>query len=1312
MNQYDSIDLSGSWQFFMGTADEAVFSDETIQLPGTMDQSHKGTDHSADFSPRYLHRDYVYTGPAVYRRSICVPPEWEGRSLFLHLERTKKSRVWIDGQPVGPQQKSYTTPHRYNLTAFCRPGHTHRLTIEVDNSSSGMPYAMYSTLWEGEAWSHQLTEHSQTNWNGIIGALRLDAYPALYISRLQLRPDLTDCSVRVNVTLERLDTEKELHGCVILQAESWNSDQPARQTLPQRAAFSFLQGESCITLSLRHDMGKDCLLWDEFHPNLYHMTATFQTVRAGELQSAGTTADFGMRSFTTGENQGGKQFFINGHPTILRGEINCAVFPKTGYCPMSLDDWLQIFHIYKSYGLNHVRFHTWIPPKAAFQAADRLGLYLYAELPHWGRRMFGDVALGDFTDVRYYEDEVKRIFAEYLNSPSFVMFALGNEERIGFYYYEEFLKYCSSLEPGLLYSDIAGHSTYPAHADFASKWLVPGYLPLVNARNDWDYTEAVQSAPIPVTGHEVGQLQVYPDYDQELPAFADCILKPRNLEHFRNILAQTGLADRAADFHHATGGLAAMLYRYFTESYMRTAGSGGFLLLGLQDFPGQGTALVGLLDSFLKSKGLITPEVFRRSCSELTVLAKMPRFVWKGGESFTAQIMTPNYSPDTAQFRIVWTLATEDGQPLAQGALPERTVPQGQITDFGLVEAKLPLLPLACHVVLKLALEGHYSASLAPGVNDYSLWLFPQSPDITTPENIILCRSWNAEAEAALERGENVLIISEGTAAALPNSRAVTFRPDFWSPMFHTNDPDGYSLGIFVEQKHPLFHAFPTDCFGDWQWYEMLQNARGILINHMPAKLRPIVQPIASIDLPDRLAMLFEAKVGNGRLFVSTIDLLQKQDIASRQLLSAIYSYVGSDTFQPETELEPALLRSCLPPLDLTGIRLQGKPTLHTDELFTYAIEYFDSHGICKRPNGKQVQFHSNAPAVLQVNAYGQAHAVKEGIALLSASCFDDTFRFTDHMAVCVGQCKAAPLSLAGAAITASSSHPQHPAADLLSDDPTAFWQSNYSDRTQRLPQWLEIKLPEETMVCALLCGAWQDSSRGAILQARLSVSLDGRQFDEVCRQEWDESTILDDRLFAFSPRPVRYIRLTVDWAVMHTGDSNAVSILRLALYNSKLIASVESRPVCAVRFGTPLQKALDQAALPCRLRVTLADNSIQTADVVWLTDSYSPDVPGDYPVRGTLFLSGIANPGEIYARQILRVLPKDMTTPPDKSRLDCLLLRLQQMSQCVTDIAVQNRLEELLTQAESFNALTGAVQHDVDVWADRIRDFLDGFGQ
>ena len=756
---HPSIDLSGIWQFYMGPAEEAVFSGGTVRLPGAMDENRKGRDNSGNVTPRHLHRDFVYTGPAAYRREVAVPADWAGRPVILYLERTKKTRVWVDGCPAGPQCKSCTTPHRYDLTSLCRPGHTHTLTVEVDNSPAGMPHAMYSTLWEGEAWSHQLTEHGQTNWNGIVGELKLESPPALSVSALRLRPDVEARAVRAELVLTRLNGEKELRGEVVLRAESWNASRPAHKTARQRVAFRFAPGENAAVLSLIHPMGEHPLLWDEFHPNLYRVTA--------------------------------------------------------------------------------------------------------------------------------------------------------------------------------------------------------------------------------------------------------------------EVCADGVLWDAAA-------------------------------------------------------------EEFRRSCCELTVLARLPRFVWEGGETLAAEIVVPNYSPAPAELAAAWVVEDGLGTELARGSLPARAVPQGGVTGLGTIHVELPRLSAPRALRLTLALEGEWDAPYAPGVNDYPLWLYPAAPAPEVPKGVVVRRAYDRTAEEALARGGRVLILSEGTAAALPHSRAVSFRPDFWSPMFHTSSPDGYSLGIFVDKNHPLFTGFPTDCFGDWQWFEPLQGARGLRINRLPAGLRPMVQPIASIDQPDRLALFFEARVGEGRLFVSTIDLTEKSGPASRALLAAVYRYVDSGIFQPGAALEPEALRPCLPPLDLTEIRLNGKAALGMGERADYEIAYFDSRGPCGKPEGKAVEFRSENPAVLEVDEAGRARAVGEGVSKLTAACFDDTFRFTHSIAVRVGEAAARPIPLEGAKLAAQSSHPEHPEANLLNDDPAAWWQTDYLDRAQRLPQWLSVELRPAREICALLCGAWTGSTRGA----------------------------------------------------------------------------------------------------------------------------------------------------------------------------------------------------------------------------------------
>lgn len=1301
-----SLNLSGAWKFQMSPWETADRLDQTVTLPGSMDENGKGVDNTQTITLHHLNRDRIYTGAAVYQREIEIPVEWAGTHIILYLERTKKTRVWIDGFSAGPGQKSYTTPQMYDITAFCMAGRRHTLTIEVDNSSAGMPHAMYTTFVEGDAWSHQLTENGQTNWNGILGKMELRSTPPISVTGLQIRPDVDKSGAAVSLTARRMSVGRPLSGHIFLSAASRNHKGRTHTAPSQIVPLAFGAEEREITVNCFYDMGNGVLLWDEFSPALYELTAE---LHLEERLCAVETRRFGMRSFTTGANRGGMQFFINGRPTQLRGEINCAIFPKTGYPPMDLDAWIAVFQTYRDYGLNHVRFHTWMPPQAAFHAADLLGLYLYVELPHWGRKMFGEVYRGDHSDVDYYKEDTRRIFAEYRNFPSFVMFALGNEERIGFYYYEEFLKFCKGLEPDLLCSDIAGHSTYPPSADFAAKFLIPEYLPRVEDGNDWDYAETVAAAPIPITGHEVGQLQVFPYYEQELPKYTSAVLKPRNLVEFRRRFAKAGLSELEGRFSRATGGLAAMLYRAFTESYLRTDGAGGFTLLGLQDFPGQGTALVGLLDAFLDSKGAIEPRVFRQSCSALTVLAKMKRFVWTGGEQFSAQVVIANYAARDVVTGISWSLETDSGQVMEQGALSVQTALQGGVTRYGEISCVLDKSAQARQLTLRLALTEDYDAPSAPGTNDYALWVFPPVAVSSAPPGLLIRRSYDAAAQEALGRGEKVLILSQGTAQAMPLSRAISFRPDFWSPMFHEDTPEGYSLGLYIDQDHPLFRRFPTQDFANWQWFELLRNARGFLIDEAPQALAPIVQPISTIDLPERLAAIFEARVGDGKLLVCSFDLPGNAAPASHQLLTALCAYMDSGDFTPKVALEPALLKKLLPTEHKSSFRLEIKEELAQGETAHVALVQIDRQSGQETPaDSAKVSYTTSGAGVLAVDGDETVRGVGVGCARLTACVEAEGQVTTLQKVLVVGQTRLTPISLDSAQITATSTHARFPISHMTDGDRDTFWLSDNVDKTACMPQEVLIELPVEAEVSALLCGARRDHSRGAILEATVSLSMDGADFTIVCVRRWEEDTIIQNRFFAFPPQTARFIKLIVERTVLHTGDTNAAAISELLLYSGTTIGAIESLPVHEVRFGTTLEKALKSSPLPRAVQVTLSDGTQTEAPVTWLESDYRPDLARDYQLRAIPFLEGVANPGELRAVQIIRVLPRDMTAPPDKRRLDALIARTMELSPDDYGGDSWAALERLREQAVRFNALTGAVQHDVDTWEEQLRDAVD----
>jgi hypothetical protein len=142
-------------------------------------------------------------------------------------------------------------------------------------------------------------------------------------------------------------------------------------------------------------------------------------------------------------------------------------------------------------------------------------------------------------------------------------------------------------------------------------------------------------------------------------------------------------------------------------------------------------------------------------------------------------------------------------------------------------------------------------------------------------------------------------------------SRAGKFLPVFWSPVWFPNRQPA-TMGILCDPKHPALAQFPTEFYSDWQWYDLLDKSRSVMLDSTPPNFRPIVQVIDNFARNGKLGNLFEARVGRGRLLVCTIDLpgLAEKSPAARQLLRSLYGYAGSSAFQPASELAPALLES------------------------------------------------------------------------------------------------------------------------------------------------------------------------------------------------------------------------------------------------------------------------------------------------------------------------------------------------------------------------------------------------------------------
>jgi hypothetical protein len=910
---HHKIDLTGSWRFAADTGSVGVRDKwfdttlpDTLHLPGTLDENKMGIPNIHRLETMHLSRELMYAGMAWYQKTVEIPEDWKGHYVRLMMERTKPTKVWVDNSLAGSSSDLLTAQY-YNLTDFMTPGR-HVLTILVNNANSSVP--------EGITGSHAWTEHTQGNWNGIIGNFCLDAYNPVHIEIVQVYPDIILKKITVSVKIYNPEGNTG-KASLILEANSWNSKE--KHNVPSKPfPVTLRKGEN--TIQLTYSMGNKSLLWSEFNTALYKLTVTLKAKKVLDK----SVTEFGMRKFSTQ----GTQFTINGTKTFLRGKNDACVFPLTGHPPMDIEAWRKVFRIAKSYNINYYRFHSWTPPEAAFEAADIEGVYLQPELPFWGG--FSSSRNADLKAFLLKEGD--HILDTYGNHASFVMFTLGNELSGDLDVMKEFLNHFKTQDNRHLmaygsnnYLGYRGHqegedfyaacrvgpdsdATYSTHirgsfsfADAKDGGYINGRYPSTNV----NYSGAISKCKVPSIGTEVGQYQIYPNY-AEIKKYTG-VMKPWNLEVFRDRLVENNLSDQATDFFKASGALSAICYKADIEMAMRTPGFGGFHLLDLQDFPGQGTALVGLLDAFMDSKGIITPEEFSHFCNRVVPLAILEKYCWINNEQFRGKIQVANYTENPFKDQTVkWEVKNSKGEIVLHNELKVDILPGG-LTNIGSINFDLLRFPRAEKLTLTIRLDG------TSYENSWPVWIYPSETDISAPDNIFISRSLDKNTLTKLADGGMVLLFPDFNEVK-DISVGGLFTPDYWNfRMFKgisesNNKPvSPGTMSILTNPEHPLFTNFPTEFYTDWQWWPIVKNSRPLILDNTPKNYRPVVQVIDNIERNHKLGLIFEFAIGKGKLLICMSDLKAiRNRPEARQLYSAILRYMSSDKFKPSQEMTPA----------------------------------------------------------------------------------------------------------------------------------------------------------------------------------------------------------------------------------------------------------------------------------------------------------------------------------------------------------------------------------------------------------------------
>ncbi|MEZ5426828.1 MAG: discoidin domain-containing protein [Pyrinomonadaceae bacterium] len=898
------LDLAGNWNFALDATDEGVSGNwfdhnlpEKISLPGILQSQGFGNEISVStpwvlslYDRNWFQReDYLsyiapgkvkvpflaqpprhYTGVAWYQKKIEIPADWQGKRVVLFLERPHwESTVWVDGKKSG-SNNSLVAPHEFDLGNLSAG--KHRLSVRVDNRMV-MNYRPDA---------HSVSDSLGQSWNGIVGRIELRATPNVWMEDAQIYSQGGKTSDPKTVLVKiKIGTNTSKAGSGIINANgkdssvSWNENGGAAEI---RLDFPNAQN------------------WDEFHPALYKIDLRLKSETGEDFRQL----SFGFADFKAV----GNEFHLNGRAVYFRGTHHGGDFPLTGYPPTDLAYWKKIFGINKEWGINHIRFHSFCPPEAAFQAADELGIYLQPEPGMWN-----EVSPGTPMEKMLY-DETDRMIRAYGNHPSFLLLSPSNEPK-GHWKeaFDKWIAHYRQTDPRRLYTNGTGHTEreVPDLAEGADYLVMQRIGPkMLRGNTAWfgkDYRKSLEEIKIPVLSHELGQWVAYPDFDV-IKKFTG-YLRPGNYDIYRDSAREKGVLGKNKDFAYASGKFQLACYKEEIEANLRTPGLDGFQLLDLHDYLGQGTALVGLLDPFWEEKSYVSAKEFRRFNNETVPLARLLKRTFSSDEKFSVEAEIAHFGAEAIEAAIpYWKIVGKNGKTVAEGQFPARPIPIGKNVPLGRIEADLSKLSAPEQYRLIVGLKDTRFE------NDWNFWVYPAESSETESKNVFITRSWD-EAEAKLKQGGKVLYLPRKFDLDWTSPPLDTV-PVFWNRLM--NPAWSRMLGLWIDRKHPALSEFPTESFSDWQWTEIVKNARAVNLDRLPQNLGPIVQPIDDWNRNYKLGLIFEARVGRGKLMVSGADLENDLEnrIVARQLRKSILDYMGSERFDPQVSISPENFREIL----------------------------------------------------------------------------------------------------------------------------------------------------------------------------------------------------------------------------------------------------------------------------------------------------------------------------------------------------------------------------------------------------------------
>lgn len=918
--------LDGEWAFRLDPKDcgirnkwfETTFSDH-IYLPGALQNQGYGDDVTVQTEwitnenqsglwfthPMYAffrEKDSLrypnnfqpkkhYVGVAWYKKILHINDDlFEDEEVILFLERVHwESTLWINGREVG-RQNSLTSPHIYDISQYVNDNKELSIVLRIDNR----PVVDMGTN------AHSWGDQTMTAWNGVVGEMYIAVMDHIHVSDLQIYTDVESKTARLDYEIKNnTKTSKDILLSNIIT--SFNTGKRHVIPFPDKEVKLF---PGCNKVSFSVSLTDSVMLWDEYHPNLYRIETS---LREKDEELSRYTDTFGVRDIKTCSNR----FVLNGREIYLRGNVLCGSFPMTGYASMDYDAWKRIMTIHKHYGLNHIRFHSWTPPKAAFKAADEVGIYLFPETNAWA-------SIRTDEQAEFLLQEGKNNLKYYGNHPSFLMMGMGNElsakKEITTRFLNELKKDKRRLYTGLANST---NSITPEYDFIVTREVrsTIGWPPSPERsffyRNkpstDFMFGNPVKY-PVPLITHEAGQHCSYPALDQ-MQKFTGSQIAGY-IDIARHQLEERGMLHLWPYFVKASGKLQSMMYKHELEAYLRMSRHTGYEILQIEDFPGQGSALVGILDYFYDNKGYITPYEFRRSCSPMTLMLKLPKLTWKEGETLKAEAMFSNWSEgEIFNPSVRYTISDMDGKVLLTKVFTPKLIKRGDAVTIGDLSLSLTDISKATKLKISATMSG---TDLS---NEWEVWVYPYLENPTN-DGLNIVRYIDDKVIKRITEGENMIIQLD--KSQIRGNMPPVFLPVYWTQF--DNMGISQTMGILCNPNHKIFTSFLTEYHTNWQWYDLLRDAHPLIFdeygmdNCWDKDFIPTIQVIDGWKTNRKLGVLAEARMGKGKVVITSMNLTDSLDnrISARQFRHSLALYMKSPDFNPASIILPDDIYSLL----------------------------------------------------------------------------------------------------------------------------------------------------------------------------------------------------------------------------------------------------------------------------------------------------------------------------------------------------------------------------------------------------------------